>query len=142
MLERWLSHNVPWVQVAVNQAAGDKMSAEVLTRLLLVRRNGTVCWNLQSLIKHVDVCRWFWEVGSKQFPSITALARIWLGRVSSNAFQVRVLSTGGVVMSSRRTSTHNDRADMQALLKHNRAEIKRMEAFRGCAVSSTDLQLA
>ncbi|KAL3659262.1 hypothetical protein V7S43_015840 [Phytophthora oleae] len=116
------------------------MSAEVMTHLLLVRRNGTVCWSLQGLFKHVDVCQWFREVGAKQFPSIVALARIWLGRLSSNAFQERVFSTGSLVMSSRRTSTHNERAEMQVLLKQNRSEIKRMAVHSGSAVISTNNQ--
>ncbi|KAL3668463.1 hypothetical protein V7S43_006546 [Phytophthora oleae] len=138
VLERWLCHSVPWVQVAVHQAAKKRMCAEVLTRLLLVRRNGTVCWSLQGVFKYVEFCQWFREVGVKQFPSIAALARIWLGRVSSNAFQERVFSTGGLIMSSLRTRTHNERAEMQVLLKQNRTEIKRLEADGGSAVIAAD----
>ncbi|KAL3660220.1 hypothetical protein V7S43_014754 [Phytophthora oleae] len=92
VLEKWLSHSLPSGQVAVQLAADEKMSAEVLTRLLLVRRNGTVCWSLQGLFKYVNILRWFREVGAKQFPSIAALTRIWLGHVSS----------GGLITSSRR----------------------------------------
>ncbi|KAG1704832.1 hypothetical protein DVH05_004859 [Phytophthora capsici] len=114
------------------------MTAEVMAGLLLVRRNGTVRWSLQGLFKHVDVCRWFKEVGAKQFPSIAALARVWLGRASSNAFQERVFSTGGLIMSPRRTRTDNERAEMQVLLKQNRSEIKRMEPHGGISVGSTD----
>eukprot|EP00644_Phytophthora_capsici_P007239 jgi/Phyca11/112753/e_gw1.22.145.1 len=138
VLERWLSHNVHWVQVAVQQANDKRMTAEVMAGLLLVRRNGTVRWSLQGLFKHVDVCRWFKEVGAKQFPSIAALARVWLGRASSNAFQERVFSTGGLIMSPRRTRTDNERAEMQVLLKQNRSEIKRMEPHGGSSVASTD----
>ncbi|ETN00859.1 hypothetical protein PPTG_17709 [Phytophthora nicotianae INRA-310] len=94
VLDRWLSHNVPWVQVAVQQADDKGMTAEAMTGLLLVRRSGTVRWSLQGLFKHLDVCRWFKEVGAKRFPSVSVLARVWRGRVSSNAFQERVFSTG------------------------------------------------
>ncbi|KAG1704888.1 hypothetical protein DVH05_004916 [Phytophthora capsici] len=138
VLNRWLSHNVPRFQVAVQQADDKGMTAETMTRLLLVRRNGTVRWSLQDLFKHVDVLRWFKEVGAKQFPSIAALARVWLGRASSNAFQERVFSTSGLVMSSRRTSTDNERAEMQVLLKQNCSEIKRMEPHGGSSVVSID----
>ncbi|KAE9337505.1 hypothetical protein PR003_g11982 [Phytophthora rubi] len=40
-------------------------------------------------------------------------------------------STGGFVMSNLRTRTDNQRAEMQVLLKHNRAEVRRMERERG-----------
>ncbi|ETP31446.1 hypothetical protein F442_19684 [Phytophthora nicotianae P10297] len=139
VLDRWLSHNVPWVQVAVQQADDKGMTAEAMTGLLLVRRSGTVRWSLQGLFKHLDVCRWFKEVGAKQFPSVAVLARVWRGRVSSNAFQERVFSTGGLIMSSRRMSTDNERAETQVLLKQNRSEIKRMEPLGG---SSLDRQCA
>lgn len=138
MLDRWLSHNVPWVQVAVQQADDKTMTAEEITSLLLVRCNGTVRWSLQGLFKHVDVLRWFKEIGAKQFPSIAALARVWLGHVSSNAFQERVFSTSSLVMSSRRTSTDSERAEMQVLLKQNRSEISRMEPHGGSSVVSID----
>ncbi|KAI9981425.1 hypothetical protein PInf_009177 [Phytophthora infestans] len=113
VLDRWLSHNVPWVQVAVQQADDKTMTAEEITSLLL-------------------------EIGAKQFPSIAALARVWLGHVSSNAFQERVFSTSSLVMSSRRTSTDSERAEMQVLLKQNRSEISRMEPHGGSSVVSID----
>ncbi|ETO81561.1 hypothetical protein F444_04151 [Phytophthora nicotianae P1976] len=73
VLDRWLSHNVPWVQVAVQQADDKGLTAEMMTVLLLVRRNGTVRWSLQGLFKYVDVSRWFKEVGAKQFPLIATV---------------------------------------------------------------------
>ncbi|ETL99118.1 hypothetical protein L917_03989 [Phytophthora nicotianae] len=134
VLDRWLSHNVSWVQVAVQQADDKGMTAEVM----LVRRNGTVRWSLQGLFKHVDVCQWFKKVGAKHFPSVAALARVWLGRVSSNSFQERVFSTGGLIMSSRRTSTDNERDKMQVLLKQNSSAIKRVEPHGRSSVVSID----
>ncbi|ETK74735.1 hypothetical protein L917_18261 [Phytophthora nicotianae] len=138
VLDRWLIHIVPWVQVAVQQADGKGMNAEAITGLLLVRRNGTVRWSLQGLFKHVDVGWWFQENGAKLFSSVAALARVWLGRVSLNAFQERVFSTGGLIVSSRHTSTDNERAEMQVLLKQNRSEIKRMEPHGGSSVVLID----
>ncbi|ETN13244.1 hypothetical protein PPTG_22321 [Phytophthora nicotianae INRA-310] len=55
VLDRWLSHNVLWVQVAVQQADDKGLTAEMMTVLLLVRRNGTVRWSLQGLFKCVDI---------------------------------------------------------------------------------------
>ncbi|ETN13452.1 hypothetical protein PPTG_08279 [Phytophthora nicotianae INRA-310] len=134
VLDRWLSHNVSWVQVAVQQADDKGMTAEVM----LVHRNGTVRWSLQGLFKHVDVCQWFKKVSAKHFPSVAALARVWLDRVSSNSFQERVFPTGGLIMSSRRTSTDNERDEMQVLLKQNSSAIKRMEPHGRSSVVSID----
>ncbi|KAI9988984.1 hypothetical protein PInf_022705 [Phytophthora infestans] len=41
--------------------------------------------------------------------------------------ELRVFSTGAFVMGPLRTSTDNRRAEIQVLMKHNRAEIRRME---------------
>nr|KAE8919828.1 hypothetical protein PF009_g29871 [Phytophthora fragariae] len=73
---------------------------------------------------------WFRESGSARFPSTPALDRVWLGFPPSNAFQERDFSTGGIDMSSRRTSTDNHRAAMHVVLKNdqNRKEIQRIEA--------------
>ncbi|KAG2786179.1 hypothetical protein PC116_g6750 [Phytophthora cactorum] len=67
------------------------------------------------------------------FPSIAALARVWLGRGPSNAHQEGVFSTGAFVMNSLRTRTENRRAEMQVLMKHNRSEIRRMEMANVCS---------
>lgn len=128
VLARWLQYSVQWVPVAMHQAQSDDVTEEELTQKLLMRRGGVVCWRLEALCKHIDICRWFRETGCAQFPSIAALARVWLGRSPSNAVQERVFSTGGFVMSSLRTRTENERAEMQVLMKFNRAEIQGMES--------------
>ncbi|OWZ01796.1 hypothetical protein PHMEG_00026754 [Phytophthora megakarya] len=51
--------------VATHKTSDEKLTAETLTRLVLVRRNGAVCWSLQGLFKYVDVCQWSREVGAK-----------------------------------------------------------------------------
>ncbi|ETO76552.1 hypothetical protein F444_08064 [Phytophthora nicotianae P1976] len=38
-------------------------------------------WALLGLYKHIDVLKWFRDVGEKRFPSIALLARIHLGRM-------------------------------------------------------------
>ncbi|ETI39249.1 hypothetical protein F443_15153, partial [Phytophthora nicotianae P1569] len=102
-------------------------TSDNFTPPLLVRRNGVVCWRVEAVCEHVDILRWFREVGSSRFPSVVALARIWLGRAPSDAFQEHVFSTGGIVMSNRCTRTDNYRAEMQVLLKHNQKVIKHIE---------------
>ncbi|KAI9983052.1 hypothetical protein PInf_006969 [Phytophthora infestans] len=116
VLNKWLKHTVQWVRVAIGQAPDSKLTAEDFTRLLL---------RLQGLCKHVDVCKWFRETGSPVFLSVAALARVWLGRSPSNAYQERVFSTGAFVMSSLSIRTDNRRAKMQVLLKHNRSDVRR-----------------
>ncbi|KAE9278236.1 hypothetical protein PF008_g28662 [Phytophthora fragariae] len=128
ILEEWYQFTVDWVATAVLQSTDTAKSSDDFTPLLLVRRNGVVCWRVEAVCEHVDILRWFREVGSARFPSIAALARIWLGRAPSNAFQERVFSTGGIVMSNLRTRTDNRRAEMQVLLKQNWKEFRRMEA--------------
>ncbi|KAI9994681.1 hypothetical protein PInf_011507 [Phytophthora infestans] len=127
VLDKWYQYIVQGVRVAVQQAPDEMLSTEGFTRLLLVRHDDNVCWRPQALAKHVDICRWYRDARSKLFPSIAALARVWLGRSPSNAFQERVFSTGAFVMNSLRTSTDNMPAEMQVLLKHNRTENRRME---------------
>nr|KAE8920072.1 hypothetical protein PF009_g29630 [Phytophthora fragariae] len=46
----------------------------------------------------------------KGFPPIAALARVWLGRSPSNAFQERVFSTGSFVVSYLRIHNDSERA--------------------------------
>jgi hypothetical protein len=84
-------------------------------------------WNVEQLCGRVDICRWFEEIGQDKYPSISKLARVWLGRGCSTAFQERVFSTGSFVMSALRTRTDNERAQRQLILRHNRLEIARME---------------
>ncbi|POM66543.1 Hypothetical protein PHPALM_17582 [Phytophthora palmivora] len=128
VLQEWLQYTVDWVTVALHQSVDKTKTRDDWTRLLLVRSGGAICWRVEAICEHVNILSWFSESGSALFPSIAALARVWLGRAPSNAFQERVFSTGGIVMSSLRTRTDNHRAEMQVVLKHNRKEIRRMEA--------------
>ncbi|KAI9995974.1 hypothetical protein PInf_013152 [Phytophthora infestans] len=113
VLRKWLKHTVQWVRVAVDQDLDSKLTPEDFTRLLLVQHQDIVCWRLQGLCKHMDVCKWFRETGSPLFPSVAALARVWLERSPSNAYQERVFPTGAFVMSSLCTKSDNRRAEMQ-----------------------------
>ncbi|KAG2773459.1 hypothetical protein Pcac1_g15730 [Phytophthora cactorum] len=72
ILKKWYQHAVNWVRVASQQVPDDKLTTEAFTRLLLVRREDAVCWDLQVLGKYVDVCRWYRETGAALFPSIAA----------------------------------------------------------------------
>jgi hypothetical protein len=121
VFRRWMAHQEDWVNVALAQGATEDRAA--LAKSMCFRRGGAVCWNVVELYR-LDILRWFKEVGEPQFPTIAMVARIWLGKVSSSAFQERVFSTGGVVMAPTRTKTDNDRAEKQLLLCKNKAEIQ------------------
>ncbi|KAE9000750.1 hypothetical protein PR003_g19834 [Phytophthora rubi] len=76
--------------------ADENKSKDVFTPLMLVRRNGVVCWRVEAVYEHVDILRWFRESACGRFRSIAALARIWLRRAPSNASQERVFLDGRV----------------------------------------------
>jgi hypothetical protein len=133
ILQEWRQYMEDWTAVVQHQAAGKTTTKDKLIPLLMVRCGDVYCWNVEALCEHIDIQRWF----QSRFPSIEALARVWLGRAPSNALQERVFSTGGPVMSDQRTRTDNHRAEMQVLLKHNRKEIRRMETDTGKVVCST-----
>ncbi|OWZ10702.1 LOW QUALITY PROTEIN: hypothetical protein PHMEG_00016409 [Phytophthora megakarya] len=97
------------------------MSQHISTKVCGEKQKRRV-WHVEQLCQHIDVCRWFFEVGEKHFPSIAKLAR--LGRISSTACQERVFSTGSYVMSPLRTRTDNERAQKQLIL---RLEIRRIQ---------------
>lgn len=121
VFRRWMAHQEDWVSVALAQGATEDRAT--LAKSMCFRRGGAVCWNVVELFR-LDILRWFREVGEPQFPTIAMIARIQLGKVSSSAFQERVFSTGGVVMSPTRTQTDNDRAEKQLLLCKNKSEIQ------------------
>nr|KAE8942108.1 hypothetical protein PF009_g8138 [Phytophthora fragariae] len=84
--------------------------SEDLTPLLLVRRDGVVFWRVETFIKYANILHWFRDSGCKGFSSIAALARVWLGRSPSNAFQERVFRTGSFVVSYLRIHNDSERA--------------------------------
>ncbi|KAG6970146.1 hypothetical protein JG688_00005004 [Phytophthora aleatoria] len=80
------------------------------------------------LCQYIDVRRWFVETGERTFPTISMLARIWLDRSSSTAYQERIFSTGSFVMSPLRSRTGHETAQRQLILHHNRQEIEKIAA--------------
>ncbi|GMF28801.1 unnamed protein product [Phytophthora lilii] len=88
------------------------------------RDDGTSCWDIPELFRHVDICQRFKSAGVGDFPTIALLARVWLGRAVSTAFQERGISSGSIVMRPYRSRTDRDRAEKQMLLKHNADEMK------------------
>ncbi|OWZ01430.1 hypothetical protein PHMEG_00027181 [Phytophthora megakarya] len=119
VVKKWLNHRIDWAEVAKGQNVILEACGKDYRKLTMLDRKGRRVWHVEKLCQHIDVCRWFAETGEKQFPSIAKLARVWLGRSSSTAFQERVFSTGSFVMGPLRTQTDNERAQKQLILRHN-----------------------
>ncbi|KAG1711378.1 hypothetical protein DVH05_008632 [Phytophthora capsici] len=126
VVDMWLDLRVEWGEVAKSQYKDADKRSEVLGKLSMPQPNGKRVWNVERLCEYIDVRRWFIETGERAFPTIAMLARTWLGRSCSTAFQERVFSTGSFVMSPLRSRTDNERAHKQLILRHNREEINRM----------------
>ncbi|OWZ18320.1 hypothetical protein PHMEG_0007614 [Phytophthora megakarya] len=138
VLQTWRSSAPKRQDIAVkkNLHKHEKPKA-ALKGKLSYHHNGRGYWRLHEVIGNVDICQWFREQDVSSVPtSIAVLARIWLGRSSTTAFQERVFSSCGIVMSKRRTRTENRRAEKQLLMKHNSREIERMK--QGAFTASTD----
>lgn len=132
IVKRWLGENVNWVKVANKQHETDDIASHDYTHELMAQGGSSAYWNLAGLFRYVyvDILAWFRDVGEKEFPSIALLARIWLAKAASTAYQERVFSTGGIVMGEKRTQTDAARAEKQLLLRHNRLEVVQMHAFQ------------
>jgi hypothetical protein len=128
IVNRWIAEEINWVKVANKQQETEDVVSPDFSNQLMVQDGGNAYWNLLGLYKHVDILRWFRDVGEKKYPSIALLARLWLGKAASTAFQERVFSTGGNVMDEKRTQTDRERAEKQLLLRHNRQEVAQMHA--------------
>jgi hypothetical protein len=127
IIERWFAFREDWLEVARTQKL-HHVTQEQLARALCVRSSdGRQCWDIVELYKHIDICRWFLDSGQIKFPSIAVLARVWLARSTSTAFQERVFSSGSCVMSPLRSRLDNDFGEKLLLLCHNKHEIKRMK---------------
>jgi len=116
-----------WATVARDQTSKEISKAELMKRMCIRRADGEVYWDLIELYSNVDICRWYLEQGESLFPSIALMARLWLERSLSTAFQERVFSSASAVMSPHRPRTEIERAEMQIILKHNAEEMTRME---------------
>ncbi|KAG6963297.1 hypothetical protein JG688_00008204 [Phytophthora aleatoria] len=115
---------IEWVEVAMKQYVTKEECNEVMGMLSMVLPDGKRVWNVERLCQYINLRQWFLDTGEQ---TIALLARVWLGRRSSTAFQERVFSTRSFVMSPLRTRTDNERAHRQLILHHNANEIERLK---------------
>lgn len=113
--------------MAHQQSHGRESVCELSKKLRVARMDmaghARQTYSLDGMYTHIDIIEWFRDVGARQFLPMSILTRLWLGKVSSTAFQERVFSTGAIVVSDRRTATDENRAEKQVILRHNRDEI-------------------
>jgi len=100
--QRWMKHDVSWEE---------HTSAD-----LLKSDNDYDVW---KLYKEVDVLKWYQDVGASAFLSVAMMARVYLAKPMSNAFQERFFSTAGIVLGVKRTRLESSRAEKLQLLMHN-----------------------
>ena len=81
--------------------------------------------SLLDLYVHVNCCS-FWRAHEAKFPTLSVLARIFLGLPSAQSFQERLFSTASSVMGERRCNLNPSVFKQLTLLKHNREFVKRV----------------
>jgi hypothetical protein len=136
----WLSYNVHWVFVASTQDP-DGLRAQLLKEfnseevvrtkmqehyVKKLKMRSSSNWDLIRLMKDINILTWFRDqekMSSFKHTSVAQLARIFLGKVSTSAYQERVFSISNKVIAKDRTSTDAERAEKQVLLKINKQHI-------------------
>jgi len=101
--EAWVSYAVSW---------------EHFTAADVLLAGRTDAYDIWKLYKSANVLQWYAKEGAQSFPSVAVLARVYLAKPMSNAFQERFFSTAGYVLSNKRTSLDPDRAEKLQLLMH------------------------
>ncbi|KAL3659235.1 hypothetical protein V7S43_015813 [Phytophthora oleae] len=96
VMEQWLDLRIGWEEVVRHQIPDKQECDRVLSKLTIrnKKQENVRVWNVEQLCQQVDVCRWFADYGQARFPSVAKLARVWLGRRCSTAFQERVFFNG------------------------------------------------
>jgi hypothetical protein len=83
-------------------------------------------YNVLHGYRDVDILAWFRDSGERDFPTIAALAKIYLGKPTSTTIQDRVFSISGFVVNKLRTRLDDDRAEMMSLMKVYWPEYKKL----------------
>ncbi|KAH9151745.1 hypothetical protein AeRB84_005710 [Aphanomyces euteiches] len=99
--------------------AAFEVSWERYTTADVVKTGSHGCmYDVWKLYKEIDVLAWYRDVGVTAFPSIAILARTYLAKPMSNAFQERFFSTAGHVVNTKRTRLDSSRAEKLQILMH------------------------
>jgi hypothetical protein len=104
VVEDWMSLVVPW---------------EDSTKANILAVGKEHLYDMWKVYAHIDVLEWFKSNGEALYPSIALLARVYLAKPMSNAYQERVFSTVGNIMTAKRTCLEPCRAEKLQVLKQN-----------------------
>jgi len=108
-----------WMALAINW---DEYAVGADLKTMATGRK-KVAYDVWKLYKSIDVLVWFRDVGQKTYPSIAVLARAYLAKPMSNAYQERFFSTAGNVLAKNRLFMDADRAEKLQMLKHNAEKV-------------------
>jgi len=95
-----------------------EVSWEKFTKADVVAAGNYMNYDPWKLYTEVSILDWYRTVGTSSFPGIAALARVYLAKPMSNAYQERFFSTAGHVLSIKRTRLGSSRAEKLQLLMH------------------------
>ena len=87
-----------------------------------IREKGGV--SLLELVAKFDTMKYFREVGQKEWPSITVLARIHFSKMDNSAFQERVFSTAANAQSKNQARMNVTNLEKRTLIAHNKDLIR------------------
>lgn len=88
------------------------------------RNSETKTVSIFELISKFDTMKYFRESGTKDYPTISMLARIYFSRLDNAAFQERVFSTAANAQSKNQGKMSFDHLEQRVLLQQNRDLIR------------------
>ena len=82
--------------------------------------------SIKSLMKSVDVLKYFKKSGLFQFPSVAVLARIVLAKLDNSGYTERMFSAGSNAMSKKQTKMCFENLEKRVVLHHNRDYMRKL----------------
>ena len=80
--------------------------------------------SFRELVSKFDTMKYFRETGTKDWPTITILARIHFSKMDNSSFQERVFSTAENVQSKTQNRMAFEHLEMRTLISHNKDLIR------------------
>ena len=80
--------------------------------------------SFRELVSKFDTMKYFRETGTKDWPTITILARIHFSKMDNSSFQERVFSTAENVQSKMQNRMAFEHLEMRTLISHNKDLIR------------------
>ena len=110
VFEKWMSHKVKFSEYLFDPKQPIKAVRKV---------------KFKEIVAKFDTMNYFRKTGTKDWPTITVLARIHFSKMDNSAFQERVFSTAANVMSKVQNRMDFDHLEMRTLLVQNKDLIRK-----------------